>query len=655
MKSNSSAERLLMVHRELEIRVLKLTDQLNVAMHQRLVGEGKIKKLNEQLAINGHELAGTHDAAVEADLMESSLATLGQSGSPSKATLAAHTASMMSMSHGGAGASQANLSSYPSRRSLTTMGSTTSVGDPALVDEATRARIQHSIEAQALKALEEEQMGLTYKQVLRRIKGELTLLKKSAEDMRSAVDEYNEAMKAEELRLVQATQNRREAMSLWHEVQQIRQDSLAVWDQKLIGRSQVADATAKEREALELEITAALRARAREARRQAQIAAGLIPDDEDAKEDADAQEQPSEEMMEEMNAFDAFLRETKLEAGHLLLDRFVDMRSKSMDAEDASMHLQAKVIQLQEEIKDLLVERDAEKLRLAGAKGSSADTEEINLKIRKARTTTSKSQRFVVQTEEVLSGVSLGIKLMSARLEQVLGDVSQAASLPPVPATTGGSATKGALDHWGHFEALTQEVLNLGFEIPPEGQLKAYEVHARDAQTMMMASPGKVSDEGANEENDEDDDDEEEDGGGGGDQKDPEAEEALLDEGGDGASPNSKAQQSAIAKRVQEQAQAMARANIRIRFEDEMGDEDEDEEEVLQSRLTASRSAARKQPKVDRKYLKERAAAIERRANKALTSAGPGGGGRAGTDLPTITTTEPLKYVVEGEGYHTLG
>ena len=61
-----------------------------------------------------------------------------------------------------------------------------------------------------------------------------------------------------------------------------------------------------------------------------------------------------------------------------------------------------------------------------------------------------------------------------------------------------------------------------------------------------------------------------------------------------------------------------------------MGDEDEDEEEVLQSRLTASRSAARKQPKVDRKYLKERAAAIERRANKALTSAGPGGGGGGG-------------------------
>lgn len=324
-------------------------------------------------------------------------------------------------------------------------------------------------------------MGLTYKQVLRRMKDELTVLKKSAEDMRGAVDEFDSAMQQEKLRLRSAMQSRREALSLWQDVQRIREESRNVWLQKIQARERVAENTTKEREALEHSMEERDRSRKRAhlmAKREAQVAAaaklseGKVPFHGPGSREAPGvseeqmvvrelrQAHHQEEMMggahgmianqrtevhgavrqrqaaaqHAIETLEGFMREVQVAGLEELFAKLKALEEKGVAAQAQRDKLEAEVLDLQEQVKELGVERDAERLRLEGMPGTGRDVSQgLERQVESATGRLGRSRLALVRAEQSLAQVLMGLRLLTRRIESV---IDPGAADPTVDAQT---------------------------------------------------------------------------------------------------------------------------------------------------------------------------------------------------------------------------
>lgn len=360
------------------------------------------------------------------------------------------------------------------------------------------------------QALEEERLGMTYKQVLRRMKDELTVLKKNAEDMRRAVEEYGNAMQQEKLRRVDcveshrklrrgaartrqwqwewaagqpaptlasapcrrlraALQSRREAHALWQDVVRIRDEGRNVWTNKIHARERVADMTARDREGMEHSRAEREKARKRAqalARRELQVMTtaklsdGKVPF-EGPKRDGEIvgateeqlavrdlrQQQHNEEMlggaglgiapakaevstavrarqaaaMKSMETLDAFMREVHARDVNELIEKLFSMLDKGAAAKAQSESLEGRLVNLQDDMRGLAAERDAERLRIEGLQG--ADREQVDAmrgRVDQAAARLTRARRSMVRAEQGLSQVLMGVRLLARRIESIV-------------------------------------------------------------------------------------------------------------------------------------------------------------------------------------------------------------------------------------------
>jgi len=439
----------------MESRVLKLTDQLNALMDQRKDKTLKANKLNKNLAVATMEAQDS--AATGLGMSQVSLGSFAAEDSylGPEQTLGGQS-SYQTLGGGGLTSSQMTMGGF----------------------EAQKARIQSTIELQLDKALEEERVGMTYKQVLRRMKEELTVLKKSAEDMRGAVDEFNNAMQSEKMRLRGAMQSRREALGLWQQVQDIREESKSLWMDKIRARERVVDTSGKEKEKLETEAyerdlakkrSAFARRKSYEMSAVMRFSEGKVPftSGPNAKQGAGMTEeqaavrdlrnqhaedemlgrksrgelsnqQASEvaqrqfEAMQDMEHLQAFMREVQVADVDELIAKLDGLQHKQEGAAASRDRLEDQVFRMQEELKALWRERDAEKLRVHGlGTGAKEGQEEVNSSLEQAQGRVQRERLALVRSEQSLSRVLMGVRLLTRRIEGILMPGAPPAKLDP--------------------------------------------------------------------------------------------------------------------------------------------------------------------------------------------------------------------------------
>jgi len=442
LQSDGSNERLNQVHRNLESRVMRLTDQLNSVVHERRALQLKNRRVNGSIKLAELEVPEEQSlAGLDLNSPSSPFATQEESLILQESTL------------------RSLQTSLPAGPSTMTVGTF----------EAQKVRIQNTIELQLDKALEEERLGMTYKQVLRRMKDELTVLKKNAEDMRRAVEEYGNAMQQEKLRLRAALQSRREAHALWQDVVRIRDEGRNVWTNKIHARERVADMTARDREGMEHSRAEREKARKRAqalARRELQVMTtaklsdGKVPF-EGPKRDGEIvgateeqlavrdlrQQQHNEEMlggaglgiapakaevstavrarqaaaMKSMETLDAFMREVHARDVNELIEKLFSMLDKGAAAKAQSESLEGRLVNLQDDMRGLAAERDAERLRIEGLQG--ADREQVDAmrgRVDQAAARLTRARRSMVRAEQGLSQVLMGVRLLARRIESIV-------------------------------------------------------------------------------------------------------------------------------------------------------------------------------------------------------------------------------------------
>ncbi|CAG9463582.1 unnamed protein product [Pedinophyceae sp. YPF-701] len=415
--------------RSQEARCLKLKGQLNKAIARRKAKVEHLKKVRAQLGLLDKETLD--ESEVASRLAEPSSSFIGG---------AMDSELDLDMSFG---ASKMDL--QPS-----TLGGASAISATNVSYETQKARIQNSIEMQLFKAMEEERLGKSYKQIHRRLKDELTILKKSADDIKTAVEDYQDAMEQERLRLRSANQSRREAVNLWKEVNRVKEESAKLWQHKMSARERVAEKVIKERTELENRAMEREKARRRaqiqqkrtqtgkhsQAAHAEQAQRGAAAESEGALEPGDPvaelaaqgdkldpKVKASVEVYEKMQHL---MRGMKVadEGPDSLYNKMTDMQDKGATAKEQAAALEATLNDRNEVLRGLTKERDA--LRLEAAGGDVKGLEELKQRedeVAQASASAARVQRQMSRLEATLAQVLLGIRLLGGRVDQVLPEV----------------------------------------------------------------------------------------------------------------------------------------------------------------------------------------------------------------------------------------